>query len=89
MSWSVSFNNLNVQELADLEVLDGNLQGGLPEARAQFENARRMVMALIGTEALGTRHGHFNGNMSGHANPNHENVEGWSKDTISMSVSRV
>ncbi len=56
-----------------------------PEAQAQFAAAKAAVKALYRSGSLGSGD-YYAGSMGGHANPGHTPREGWSNDTINVSV---
>lgn len=59
----------------------------LQEALDQFEAAKAAAINVIQSGALGVGEDkHFVVGISGHANPGHDHVDGWSDDFISVSV---
>jgi hypothetical protein len=53
-----------------------------------IENAARAVEGIVNSEAFG-KGALVNVNISGHAEPGHKKRDGWSQDTMSISLSQV
>lgn len=64
----------------------GSLSHAPEETGAQFRAAVAAAAALVASGALGA--GPFTVNVSGHANPGHEDMPGWATDCISVNVTR-
>ena len=58
------------------------------EHMEQFAQATQAVADLIRSGVLGDVNDVFVVNISGHANPGHEPISGWSDDHLSFSISR-
>lgn len=87
MSWSESFTDLTVDDLADLE--PRNAGTSEPASYEQFTAARDAIAMLIQTGAVGdpdTKR--FSGSLTGHANPGHEPAAGWANDGVYISFSQ-
>lgn len=88
MSWSVSFSNLSLDEIDNLEVDDTQLQGGL--ARNAFSEARDALVELIQTGICGSPTEYkFSGYLNGHANENNKALPGWSPDCLTLHFAQV
>lgn len=91
MSWS--FNTTctepNVEAELDYAEQDYRMQSGLtftPAVDDQIKAAAAAAVALVRSGAIG-KPLKFTVGLSGHANPDHLPAEGWSNDSISVSLS--
>ncbi len=91
MSWSVSVPPGPLDEfetraaVAKVAVPD---QFELQEAKDAYKAAVRAASDLAGGLGVGPED-HISVQLSGHANPDHKPKEGWSPDTVYVSVLRV
>lgn len=60
-----------------------------PEVADQFDWAVASINTIIQSGSLGSPNGKYNIVISGHANPDHEPVEGWSNDHLTISISQI
>lgn len=89
MSWSARTKepfNPNVGPELDLDVTPQPAPEGAPWEE-QFRSALVALLAL--SEAVGTDDDYFTVSISGHANPNHEQAEGWGDEFVSVTLSVV
>lgn len=88
MSWSVSFSDLSVEELEELDAPDWNLQNGL--ARNSFAESKAVLVQLAKSGILGSpdKIG-FSGFLNGHANADNNALPGWTPDCVSIHLSQV
>ncbi len=82
MSWTAYGHQEGEQKLS----FNGNES---PEHLAQYDEATRAVSEIIRSGALGDPQARYNVSISGHGNPGHEPVPGWSNDHITISISQV
>ena len=81
MSWSIS----GTIENKDIDFVPGpDIEG--EEARHQAEIAAFCVASFIESGSVGDPFGKYNFSISGHANPNHKPVPGWSNDSITINI---
>lgn len=87
MSWSISGKtSLGKLRQGNFEDLTASPQVGHGEAEcAEIMEATRDAVAIV-AHHLGE--GPCQVTISGHANPNHEPAEGWSRDMITITVSQ-
>lgn len=85
MSWSAQFN-----------VVDGNIKGvpvvsgtDTSEHLEQYLDALQVVDEYINYGSLGSPLGSYRVMITGHGNPNHEPVAGWSNDFININIQQV
>lgn len=82
MSWSAS----GTADNGEVEIA---LPGGLsPDAMDQAMVASAAVQDIVKSGALGDPSAKYYVSMSGHANPDHEPVAGWSNDSLYISISQ-
>ena len=82
MSWS-----------AQGEANNGEVEISIPgeitkESADQASQASKAVQAIVKSGVLGDPGGKYFVSMTGHANPDHEPVAGWSNDTIHISITQ-
>ena len=58
------------------------------ESNQQVQATGKAVAALVKSGALGDPDAKYYVSVSGHANPEHEPVAGWSNDHVTISVSQ-
>lgn len=92
MSWSLSVPSGPVAEFDKAAVAAASSYvaafpaGALAaETREQIEEAVKAATWLVSSGALGSDHVHAT--LTGHANPEHKPVPGWSNDSVTISVS--
>ena len=94
MSWSFSVNNVThaaadeaLNKAAETQI--NNIMAGDAgdEALSQMEQATYAAVAILQSGALGA--GPYLVQLSGHANPGHEQRPGWSQDSIRINVEQV
>ena len=61
----------------------------MPEVATQFDQAVKSVNYLIQSGVLGSPNGKYNIFLSGHANENHQPKEGWSNDSVTISITQI
>lgn len=94
MSWSASFPGPVRKDFLDedLAVERATSTPGVAEMAddvvEQFAAARAAVKELVGSGAFGDGSKEFSVQLSGHANPGHEPLEGWSNDCVSVHVAQ-
>lgn len=87
MSWSASLPATPPEDLeVTLQALRPSPTPLIDEAQEQFDAARLVVADLVGSGAVGD--GPVQATLSGHANPDHSPVEGFSNDCVTVSISQ-
>src|SRR5260221_14601835 len=93
MSWTVSIPAGPRNDFADrvdaLQLPANGDEAPSQEAINQLDAAREALKAIADSGAVGNTLKHLGGYASGHANPGHEPLAGWSNDTISVSVTQI
>lgn len=94
MSWSVSGTVTDAVAVEDL-VPDWDSytdQTAVPEMKEQLDAAHRAVQEIIDSCALGDPNSegfHVQVSLTGHANPDHGQRDGYGNDSIGLTVYRV
>lgn len=82
MSWSAQ---LEVQQgVIPAEPVLSNVVG--EEAEYQYSVALGSALSILGSGAVGSPDKKYNVALSGHANPGHEPVAGWSNNCITINI---
>lgn len=82
MSWSAS----GTAENGEVEIA---LPGGLsPDSMEQAMVGSAAVQDIVKSGCLGDPEAKYFVSMTGHANPGHEPTEGWSNDSLYVSISQ-
>lgn len=90
MSWSfhATCTEPNIEGEIDKAEQDYRMQSGLtftPEVDDQIKAATEAAVAAFRSGAIG-KPLKFTVSLSGHANPGHKPQEGWSNDTLTISL---
>jgi len=84
MSWSASFKVIE-GDVDEDSVSESNVD--IPQHSDQYEEALGAVWALLRTGAFGdSDETDFQISLSGHGNPGHVPVAGWSNDSLTISI---
>lgn len=83
MSWSASWKSVP-GELERVEVQESNIVGD--EHVLQYKAVKVAVAEILFTDALGGPEKGYRVVVGGHGNPDHEPVEGWSNDCITINI---
>jgi hypothetical protein len=83
MSWSASWTQKN-QKIVAGPVLSNVTQ--VTEHLEQYQQCAEKVQAIIESGVLGDADAEFNVSLSGHGNPEHTPVAGWSNDFVGISI---
>lgn len=88
MSWFASaevFHDTVEGDLENIEVTGQDIN--LPHVAEAVNTARRAAIDIVRSGAVGF--GNARVNLNGHANPDHKPVEGWTNDTITVTVTQI
>lgn len=86
MSWTATATNVAADKIDEIT---SPMPGLSDESLAQLAAAKLVATELVHTGRVGDPNRHtFNVTLSGHANPGHEPVHGWSNDCIAVTVSQ-
>jgi hypothetical protein len=90
MSWSAHTGPVTAGDLDEaLESLEPSPQPLPPESVEQVDAAKYAAKQLVESGAVGSGGKRvFNVFLAGHANPGHEPRDGWSNDTVTVSISQ-
>lgn len=83
MSWSATYN------IDNNEVVVAPLLANITEVtqhKEQFDEASKVVEAIIASGAVGSPEGQYRVSLSGHGNPDHEPTSGWANDFVSINI---
>lgn len=86
MSFSLSFN------VVDGEQADNFAYSGTSTSEEHIQMSKfgeAIAMAIVSSGVVGTSDKRFNVVVSGHGNPNHEPLSGWSNDYIQIQVTQM
>lgn len=91
MSWLLSydFEDKDLTEESEAEIkktLVDNMDTWSREAYDQIGVAMLMAVQLTKSEAVGDPAAKYRVVISGHANPEHKPLDGWSNDCVTVSV---
>lgn len=86
MSWSASFDYIN-GDVVDETVTESNV--ALDYHTDQYEEGLNAAWTIIKTGVLGDPNGHYRITFSGHGNPGHVPLAGWSNDSITINIYQI
>lgn len=82
----MSWNGSGTAENGELEI---SVQQNMTEEHTeQLKVASKAVQTILKSGALGDPGAKYFVSMTGHANPDHEPVAGWSNDSLAISISQ-
>lgn len=82
MSWSAS----GTAENGEVEIsIPGEISA---ESGQQASVASKAVQTIVKSGCLGDPKAKYHVSMTGHANPDHEPVSGWSNDSLNISITQ-
>ena len=91
MSWSISINEVHQHDVGQLlrEEIERYFNAGFGGDHAVAESREQAVAAADAAKVAAVKigHKHVNVTISGHANPNHEQAEGYSDEFVSIAIS--